>query len=346
MACATTPQKSGIGTGWNPAPLFASVQAQGPGYLSQHNPSLNQFYADLTAGTLPQVSWLVPSGGTAEHPPDRITKGMQHVTSIVNAVMQSSAWPSTAIFIAWDDWGGFYDHVDPPNVDSNNTATPVQGFGLRVPGLMLSPYARPGMIDSAVLNFSSYATFIEDLFTGGARLDPAALGVPDNRPDIRDELTSVSFLDGTTAPVGDLLDEFDFTAQPLPPLILSTAIPNELVTKCGASISNGFLCTTTAVGLDWLPVTQGTGTPPYTYHVTRDGVELPKCVTTKSKCSDTPGPGNHLYRIYSVDSAGVASPQSAAFEADEPAQASRWQRRIDPASGRHHTAGLAAPVTR
>jgi hypothetical protein len=239
----------------------------------------------------------------------------------VNAIMQSSAWPNTAIFIAWDDWGGFYDHVDPPNVDTNDTDTPIEGFGLRVPGLMISPYARPGQIDSSVLSFDSYATFVEDLFAHGARLDPVALGVPDNRPDIRDELTSVTYLDGTTAPVGDLLDEFDFARPPLTPLVLSTAIPNQLTPACGAGIGNDFLCTSRTVRLKWEPVTQATGTPPYTYHVTRDGNDLPGCVTTGTDCKDKPGPGNHLYRMYSVDSLGIVSPLSAAVEADLPTAA-------------------------
>jgi phospholipase C len=321
MTCDAVPQQAGVASGWNPAPLFASVQAQGKAYLAEHNPTLTQFYADLAAGTLPQVSWIVPNGGVAEHPPDRITKGMQYVTTIVNAIMQSSAWPNTAIFIAWDDWGGFYDHVDPPNVDTNDTDTPIEGFGLRVPGLMISPYARPGQIDSSVLSFDSYATFVEDLFAHGARLDPVALGVPDNRPDIRDELTSVTYLDGTTAPVGDLLDEFDFARPPLTPLVLSTAIPNQLTPACGAGIGNDFLCTSRTVRLKWEPVTQATGTPPYTYHVTRDGNDLPGCVTTGTDCKDKPGPGNHLYRMYSVDSLGIVSPLSAAVEADLPTAA-------------------------
>ena len=334
MTCATVPQQAGVASGWNPAPLFESVQAQGTEYLLQHNPTLAQFYTDLAAGTLPQVSWIVPNGGVAEHPPDRITKGMQYVTGIVNAIMQSSAWPNTAIFIAWDDWGGLYDHVDPPNVDTNGTATPIQGFGLRVPGIMISPYAHAGLIDSSVLSFDSYATFIEDLFTNSTRLDPAALGVPDNRPDIRDELTSVMFLNGTTAKIGDLLDEFDFTQPPLPPLILSTAIPTELTPACGAGIGNDFLCGSSVVRLKWAPLAQATGTPPYTYHVTRDGNDLPACATSGTSCQDVPGHGNHLYRIYSVDSVGTVSPLSAAVEADVPPTITPPLRR-DGAAGRH-----------
>ena len=79
------------------------------------------------AGTLPAVSWVVPSGDVSEHPPAPISAGQSYVTSLVNAVMRGPDWSSTAIFLAWDDWGGFYDNVAPPTVDEN-------GYGLRVPG--------------------------------------------------------------------------------------------------------------------------------------------------------------------------------------------------------------------
>ena len=93
--------------------------------------------------------------------------------------MRSPDWSSTAIFLAWDDWGGFYDHVEPPTVDA-------QGYGLRVPGLMISPYARAGYIDHQTLSFDAYLKFIEDDFLGGARIDPKTDGRPDPRPDVRE----------------------------------------------------------------------------------------------------------------------------------------------------------------
>jgi phospholipase C len=74
----------------------------------------------------------VPSGEVSEHPPAPVSYGQSHVTSLINAVMQSPDWNSTAIFLTWDAWSGFYDHVVPPSVDQN-------GYGLRVPGLVISP---------------------------------------------------------------------------------------------------------------------------------------------------------------------------------------------------------------
>ena len=98
------------------------------------------------------------------------------MTSLINAVMQARTGTSTAIFLTWDDWGGFYDHVVPPTVDEN-------GYGLRVPGLVISPYAKHGYIDHQTLSFDAYLKFIEDDFLGGQRLDPANRRPPGPAPD-------------------------------------------------------------------------------------------------------------------------------------------------------------------
>ena len=125
---------------------------------------------------MPAVSWVIPSGEVSEHPPSPVSYGQSYVTSLVNAVMSGPDWNSTAIFLAWDDWGGFYDHVTPPTVDQN-------GYGLRVPGIVISPYARTGYIDHQTLSFDAYDKFIEDVFLGGQRLDPRTDGRPDPRTD-------------------------------------------------------------------------------------------------------------------------------------------------------------------
>jgi phospholipase C len=117
--------------------------------------------------------------------------------------MRSRDWSSTAIFLAWDDWGGFYDHVDPPHVDEN-------GYGLRVPGIVISAYAKRGYVDHQTLSFDAYAKFIEDDFLGGQRLDPRTDGRPDRRPDVRENLSIL----------GNLVNDFDFSQRPRRPLIL------------------------------------------------------------------------------------------------------------------------------
>ncbi len=316
MTCDPQIQNQRVGSFWNPAPLFKWIQSQGPAYLAAHNPEAAQFLADAENGTLPQISWIVPSAEYSEHPPQRVTTGMEDVTSLVNAVMTSPAWSSSVIFIAWDEWGGFYDHVVPPNVDMNGTVYPIQGFGLRVPGLMISPFARAGMIDHHVLSFDSYATFFEDVFMRGARLDPAALGNPDSRPDIRDALRSVTFLDGRVRRIGNLMDELDFTQAPLPPLLLSTHIPTGIAAVCSTGGSGP--CTSGTIALSWNAVAAGAVPGPFTYHVQRDGADIAQCVTGATSCTDTPASGAHLYRIYSADAQGTASPLSAAARATVP----------------------------
>jgi hypothetical protein len=236
---------------------------------------------------------------------------------VINAVMQSSYWRNTVIFLTWDDWGGFYDHLQPPLVDSLANGVTALGYGLRVPGLTISAYARAGMIDHAVLSFDSYATFFEDVFMGGTRLNPAALGQPDARPDIRDSLTAVTLPNGTKAPIGNLMDELDFTQTPLSPVILSTHIPTGIQIACrGVATDHLETCTKTSVVVSWNAVTGADVPGPFTYHVQRDGVELAQCTGIATQCTDIPGPGTHLYRAYSVSGSGVASPISAAAEAD------------------------------
>jgi hypothetical protein len=117
--------------------------------------------------------------------------------------MRSRDWGSTAIFLAWDDWGGLYDHVTPPQVDVN-------GFGLRVPALVISPYARRGFIDHQTASLDAYAKFIEDDFLHGSRLDPKTDGRPDSRTDVREAMPQV----------GNLQVDFDFRQKPRPPLLL------------------------------------------------------------------------------------------------------------------------------
>ena len=321
MTCAPQRQTAGVLSLWNPVPGFASVEAQGASYLAAHNPPLDQFLVDVAQGTLPQVAWIVPSNTYSEHPTNGVTAGMEYVTSLVNAVMQSPYWNNTAVFIAWDDWGGFYDHVVPPIVDRNSTTSaPVQGFGFRVPGLMISAYARPGYIDHSVLSMDSYATFIEDVFMNGTRLDPVAMGQPDNRPDIRDALTSVTFPNGDTMPIGSLMDEFDFTQAPLNPLVLSTHIPTGIILSCASTDANNPQhCGSAMVRVSWRPVASGAVPGVFTYQVLRDGAAVAGCSVTKAVCIDASAPsGVHMYTVDSTDAGGVVSPASAAAEADVP----------------------------
>ena len=185
---------------WNPLPLFTDVQQDGQ--LKNVQPVQN-FLRAAAGGTLPAVSWITPSQTNSEHPPASVHEGQAWVTNLINTVMKGPDWSSTAIFLSWDDWGGFYDHVAPPSVDGN-------GYGLRVPAMVISPYARAGFVDHQVLSHDAFLKFIEDDFLGGARLDPATDGRPDPRPDVRENATQL----------GDLSRDFDFTQNPRPPVVL------------------------------------------------------------------------------------------------------------------------------
>jgi phospholipase C len=192
--------QNGVWEIWNVLPGFTDVHQDGQ---TKNIRPLRDLYRQAKEGTLPKVSWISPDLRDSEHAPALVSTGQAYVTKIINAVMRSPDWDSTAIFLSWDDWGGFYDHVKPPRVDN-------QGYGFRVPGLVISPYAKRGFIDSQTLTTDAYLKFIEDDFLGGARLDPATDGRPDSRPDVRER----------AAGLGNLLKDFDFTQTPIQPLIL------------------------------------------------------------------------------------------------------------------------------
>ncbi len=201
---------------WNPLQSFTDVFQDN----QTGNIQVAQNFLDAaSAGTLPAVSWVVPGALNSEHPDPphgaEITDGQAWVTSLVNAVMQGPNWNSTAIFLMWDDWGGFYDHVPPPQLDS-------LGLGFRVPGIVISPWARPGYIDHQTLSFDSTLKFIEDDFLNGQRLDPNSDGRPDSRPDVREN----------NPLLGDLTSDFNFNQTPLAPLVLPER-PNSPTAEAG-----------------------------------------------------------------------------------------------------------------
>ena len=136
------------------APLLNFARFVDDPKLSSHIVDLNQYYVDLQSGQLPAVAYLVPSG-LSEHPPGDITVGQSFGVTTVTSLMRSSAWDSSLAVITWDDWGGWYDHVAPPAVDAD-------GYGFRVPGIIVSPYARNGTIDNTTYDFTSVLKFIED----------------------------------------------------------------------------------------------------------------------------------------------------------------------------------------
>jgi phospholipase C len=148
-----------------------------------------QFATDAASGNLPAVSWLV-TGPTSEHPPNSTCRGENWTVQQLNALMQGPDWNTTAVFLTWDDFGGFYDHVPPP------PALDEYGLGPRVPLLIISPYAQAGYISHTQYEFSSVLKFIEDRFG----------------------LTPLTERD---ANANDTTDSFNFSQTPLPPLVLA-----------------------------------------------------------------------------------------------------------------------------
>lgn len=148
-----------------------------------------QFAIDAQNGNLPAVTWLVTKGIQSDHPISGVCIGENWTVQQLTAVMQGPDWSSTAVFLTWDDFGGFYDHVAPPVSDAF-------GLGPRVPLIIISPYAKKGFISHTRYEFSSFLKLAEERFA----LQP--LGPRD-------------------AAANDMLDSFDFTQPPQPPLILT-----------------------------------------------------------------------------------------------------------------------------
>jgi phospholipase C len=173
--------------GWNPLPADEA-------YLKTH-PDLqgikesSDFPADVAQPNFPSVAWIMPeTDPLSEHPPYNVTSGELSVVDEINDIMQSQYWSSSAIILTWDDYGGWYDNVSPPQVDQ-------YGFGFRVPALIISPYAKHGYVDNTLSEFASTLKLIERLF------HVPSLGSRDAKAD-------------------DLLEAFDFSQSPRAPLVL------------------------------------------------------------------------------------------------------------------------------
>jgi phospholipase C len=181
------PLQDHVGYQWS---AFNGVQhiRNGPQWAQNVVPD-TQFIADALSGNLPPVSWLV-TGDASEHPPASVCLGENWTVQQLNALMQGPSWNSSAVFVTWDDFGGFYDHVPPPDLDQF-------GLGPRVPLLIISPYSIPGYVSHTQYELSSLLKFVE------TRYNLAPLTARD-------------------AEASDITDSFNFLQQPLPPMVLPT----------------------------------------------------------------------------------------------------------------------------
>jgi phospholipase C len=152
---------------------------------SRHVLPVDDLVGDIKADRLPPVTWISPRYEVSEHPQYNFCLGENWSTQVIDAIMRSPMWKDTAVFVTWDDYGGFYDHEPPPQVDGF-------GFGIRVPLLVISPYANHGVIDHRLGEFSSVLRFIENNW-----------GLTQLTDRDRDAM--------------DLSYDFDFTQRPRPP---------------------------------------------------------------------------------------------------------------------------------
>jgi phospholipase C len=158
------------------------------------------FFGDAQAGTLPSVSWInsvfLENGmELSGHPTGKLCSAENYAVQVLNAAMAGPQWESTAVFLVWDDWGGFYDHVDPPVVERWTDGTPFR-YGFRVPCIVVSPFARPGFVSHAESSHVSLLRFVETVFS----LEP---------------------LNERDAAASTMLDCFDFGQAPLPAMTLT-----------------------------------------------------------------------------------------------------------------------------
>jgi phospholipase C len=158
--------------------------------FSTHFVPRNNFFGNAKNGTLPNISWIIP-GKYDDHPPGNLTRGESFIASVVDAVESSPDWNTTALFISWDDYGGYYDNVVPPVIDH-------YGYGFRVPMILVSPYARENYIENENLSFDSLLSFEENQFGLGC-------------------LTSRDC--NANLPLG----MFNFSMPPRPPMMFSTS---------------------------------------------------------------------------------------------------------------------------
>ena len=143
-----------IGDIWTAFDAIRAVR-YGPEWKANISSPETNVFKDISSGKLPAVSWVIPDFANSDHPGHGVTGGPSWVAQVANAIGKSPMWKSTAIVVVWDDWGGFYDHVAPPQLDS-------QGLGFRVPMLVISPYAKKGYVSHTHYEFGSILRFVED----------------------------------------------------------------------------------------------------------------------------------------------------------------------------------------
>jgi phospholipase C len=173
---------------WEPFEAIKYVR-YGPDWNSKIIAPQSKILSDAAQGQLASVSWVTPAQQDSDHPVSHSDRGPSWVASVVNAIGESAYWPASAIIVIWDDWGGFYDNASPPQLD-------YRGLGIRVPCLIISPYAKRGYVSHVQYEYGSILRFIEEVngLPAGS-IGPRSQGYTDARASTLD-------------------DAFDFTQKP------------------------------------------------------------------------------------------------------------------------------------
>ena len=178
---STEPHYDFSGAVWNGYDAIKKIR-YGPDWKKNISIPNTNIFTDVKAGTLPAVSWVIPTLFDSDHPASGCNGGPRWVTKVVNALGTSQYWKNTAILLLWDDWGGWYDNVPPAQINYTS-------LGFRVPIVIISPYAKPGYVSHTQYDFGSILKFVEQTFGLGS-------------------------LGTTDAPANSLADAFDFTQTP------------------------------------------------------------------------------------------------------------------------------------
>jgi|HubBroStandDraft_1064217.scaffolds.fasta_scaffold00006_101 phospholipase C len=178
-----------------------------PKVVVNQNQSNAQILTDIANNQLPQVSWVIPTGQDSDHALSNTGCGPSWVTTVVNAIGNSSYWSNTVIILSWDDWGGWYDHVPPAVISNGSSWGSGYLYGFRVPMVVMSPYAKPAYISHATHDFGSILKFIETNF----------------------KLPSLGYAD---VPADDLSDIFNFAQTPI---VFQTITPPANTAACVAA---------------------------------------------------------------------------------------------------------------
>jgi phospholipase C len=192
---------------WEPFEAIKYVR-YGPDWSTNIVAPQTKILSDARHGRLPSVSWVTPTEEDSDHPVAHSDRGPSWVAAVVNAIGTSKYWSTSAIVVVWDDWGGFYDNAAPPQLD-------YRGLGIRVPCLIISPYAKRGYVSHVQYEYGSILRFIEEVqgLPAGS-IGPTSLGYTDARAAGLDDAFDFNQTPRAFSKIPAKYSETDFTHEP------------------------------------------------------------------------------------------------------------------------------------